>query len=105
MNDAIDTKLCSLEYITVDNVADVALSLVIEALIAKIDIKSAYRLIPVCPADRKWLGMQWQDRVYVDGMLPFQRQKYSTLLLMLWNGVRSKKGWSSSSITWTILLL
>ena len=74
VNDAIDTKLCSLEYITVDNVADVAMSLGVGALIAKIDIKSAYRLIPVCPADRKWLGMQWQDRVCVDGMLPFGLQ-------------------------------
>ena len=68
MNNAIDTKLCSLEYITMDNVADVVMSLGVGALIAK---KSAYRLIPVCPADWKWLGMQWQDRVYVDGMLPF----------------------------------
>ena len=38
-------------------------------LIAKIDIKSAYHLIPVCPADRKWLGMQAAGQV--DGMLPF----------------------------------
>ena len=65
------TKLCSLEYITVDNMADVVMSLGVGAFNAKIDIKSVYRLIPVCPADRKWLGMQWQDRVYVDGMLPF----------------------------------
>ena len=37
MNDAIDTKLCSLEYITVDNMTDVAMSLGVGALIAKID--------------------------------------------------------------------
>lgn len=37
----------------------------------KIDIKSAYRLISICPHDCKWLGIQWQDQIYVDGMLPF----------------------------------
>ena len=40
-------------------------------MIAKIDIKSAYRLIPVYPGDRKWLGMKWNNKIYVDGMLPF----------------------------------
>ena len=41
------------------------------SLIAKIDVKSAYCLIPVCSHDQKWLSIQWQDKVYVDGMLPF----------------------------------
>ena len=40
-------------------------------MIAKIDIKSAYRLIPVHPEDRRWLGMKWEDKVYINGMLPF----------------------------------
>ena len=63
--------LCSLSYITVEKVAATAISLGKGSLLAKIDIKSAYRLIPVCPYDRKWLGMKWKDRVYVDGMVPF----------------------------------
>ena len=41
------------------------------ALIAKTDVKSAYRLVPIRPHDRRWLGMRWKDRVYIDGMLPF----------------------------------
>ena len=40
-------------------------------MIAKIDIKSAYRLIPVHPSDRIWQGLVWEDHIYVDGMLPF----------------------------------
>ena len=43
----------------------------VSSLIATIDIKSAYRLIPVSPLDRRYLGMQWNGQVYVDGMLPF----------------------------------
>ena len=38
---------------------------------AKIDIKDAYRLIPVHPQDRRFLGISWQGTVYVDCQLPF----------------------------------
>ena len=41
------------------------------SLLAKIDIKSAYRLIPVHPYDRKFLGMLWDQQLNVDCMLPF----------------------------------
>ena len=71
VNDAINSELCSLSYVTVDQVAATALSLGRGAMIAKIDIKSAYRLIPVHPEDRRWLGMKWENKVYIDGMLPF----------------------------------
>ena len=49
------------------------------ALIAKIDVKSAYRLIPVYPGDRKWLGMEINGQVYIDGMLPFGLRSASKL--------------------------
>ena len=38
---------------------------------AKVDVKSAYRLIPVHPSDRSLLGMQWEGQLYVDAVLPF----------------------------------
>lgn len=40
-------------------------------LMAKIDIKSAYRMIPVHPADRPLLGWKWEGQVFVDSALPF----------------------------------
>ena len=40
-------------------------------LLAKIDIKSAYRIIQVHPADRHLLGMSWKGGIYVDTALPF----------------------------------
>ena len=67
----IDPKLCSLQYITVDQVAKQAITLGKGSLIAKTDIKSAYRLIPVAPKDRLYLGMKWEGKVYFDGVLPF----------------------------------
>ena len=71
VNDAIDPSLCSLTNTSVDVVAATAAALGKGALLAKINVKSAYRLVPVHPGQRKWLGMQWQGKVYVDGMLPF----------------------------------
>lgn len=71
INDAISQELASLSYITVDEVANQAVALGKGALMAKIDIKSAFRLIPVWPLDRQFLGMRWNDMIYVDGVLPF----------------------------------
>ena len=56
---------------TVNQVAKKAVQLGKGSLIAKIDIKSAYRLVPVSPVDCYYLGMQWNGKIYVDGMLPF----------------------------------
>ena len=71
VNDSIDSILCSLNYITVSQVASKAMSLGKGSLIAKIDIKTAYWLIPVSLQDHSYLGMKWNDNIYVDGMLPF----------------------------------
>ncbi len=40
-------------------------------LLAKLDIKSAFRIVPVHPADRYLLGMRWCDQLYVDTVLSF----------------------------------
>ena len=46
VNDAIDKSICSLSYISVRDVANTAVALGRGALIAKTDIKAAYRLVP-----------------------------------------------------------
>jgi len=71
INDNIPSNLCSLKYVTVTQVASRAVSLGKGALLAKIDIKSAYRLIPIVPQDRVFLGLKWKEAIFVDGMLPF----------------------------------
>jgi len=57
MNDTINSSMCSLKYMAVEQVAKKAVELGKSSLIAKIDIKSVYRLIPVSPADCHYLGM------------------------------------------------
>ena len=69
VNDGIDPEHCSFTYTSVDRVA--AYHLGLGALMAKADIKAAYRLVPVHPEDRLLLGMQWQGDYLVDAMLPF----------------------------------
>ena len=40
-------------------------------MLAKFDIASAYRMVPVHPVDRLLLGMLWRGKLYVDRALPF----------------------------------
>ena len=71
VNDGISPELCSLTYISVDKVAEVATCYGEGALMAKVDIESAYRLIPVHLTDQPLQAMEWKGQVYVDPMLPF----------------------------------
>ncbi len=71
VNDGIDKDHCSLSYVSVDHVVGCLLSLAPGALMAKVDIKEAYRNIPVHPQDRFLLGMKWQGEILVDKVLPF----------------------------------
>ena len=46
---------------------------------AKFDLKSAYRQVPVHPDDRKLLGMVWEGQIYVDTTLPFGLRSAPTI--------------------------
>lgn len=71
VNDGVPKDLCSTVYVTIDDAISKILELGPEALLAKIDIKSAFRLIPVHPADRHLLAMEWEGKVLIDTCLPF----------------------------------
>ena len=71
VNDGIDPALCSLTYTSVEKVSLIISEVGGTPLLAKIDIESAYRLVPVHPSDRRLLGVQWCGRTYVDPILPF----------------------------------
>ena len=51
--------------------AEIIAELGVGSLLAKIDIESAYRLIPVHPQDRPLQAVQWDGQIYIDPMLPF----------------------------------
>ena len=57
MNDGIWPELCSLTYVSVDDVLRIVVRLGRGYRISKLDIKSAYCIVPVHPDDRPLLGM------------------------------------------------
>ena len=63
--------LCSLNYTMVDQAIQRVMCLGAGALLAKMDIQHAFCNIPVHPVDRKYLGMSWPGKIYVDTVLPF----------------------------------
>ena len=71
MNDGVSPSLCSVSYASVDDAVRCILALGQGALLAKFDIASAYRMVPVHPEDRPLLGMRWRGELLVDGALPF----------------------------------
>ena len=64
-------------------------------LLAKLDIKSAFRLLPVHPTDRHLLGMEWHNSIYLDTCLPFglrSAPKLFNILANLLEWITSKRG-------------
>ena len=71
VNDFIPEAPSSVSYVTVDMIADRIAELGQGTMMAKLDVKSAFRIIPVSPQDRILLGMKWEGKLYVDRVLPF----------------------------------
>ena len=83
VNSSISRELCSMAYVTIDDAVRQLVSVGKGALMAKIDIKSAFRLVPVHPADRHLLGMEWNGQRYIDTCLPFGLRSSPRLFNML----------------------
>ena len=71
INDCIDPDNFSLSYCTIDDVYDFINQMGSGTLFSKIDLKDAFRLIPVHPSQWNLLGISWKTRFYVDTCLPF----------------------------------
>ena len=71
VNDGIPKDPFSLHYVTVDTTIAALVSLGPGALMAKFDVKAAYRNVAIHPDDRPLLGMVWRGAFFVDLVLPF----------------------------------
>ena len=71
VNDGIDRACCSLSYMKVDELVQQILRLGRGCQLAKIDIESAFRIVPVHPHDRHLLCVSWNEALYMDTVLPF----------------------------------
>ncbi len=94
-NDGIARELASVAYTSVEEVVGRIMELGRGALIAKADVKAAYRNVPVHPKDRWLLGMEWKGEAYVDGTLPFGLRSAPLIFTALGDAVEwiaQKKG-------------
>ena len=71
VNDGIPKDDFSLHYERVDTAISSIMQLGKGALLTKVDIRNAFRLCPVCPADWPFLGICWNNKYYHDKVLPF----------------------------------
>ena len=58
INDGITSDLCSIQYCKVDDAIQLLLTYEANALMCKVDLKSAYRVIPIHPDDRPLLSIR-----------------------------------------------
>ena len=59
----------SVHYSTVDDAITHIKEVGVSAYLAKTDIKSAFRIVPIHPDDHHLLGMKWKDRYYYNTTL------------------------------------
>ena len=71
VNNGVTQDVCSISYTSVDIAVKLIQSMGLGTLMAKMDLKEAYRNIPVHPADRHLLAVQWNSITFLDGALPF----------------------------------
>ena len=71
INDGISTDDYSLHYVTIDDAVKLMHKYGPGALLAKVDLRNAFRLCPVAPSDWPLLGIRWGGQFYVDKCLPF----------------------------------
>lgn len=70
VNDSIPEECSSVRYASIDDAIFVIKQTGAGCFMAKTDIKSAFRIIPIHPSDYSLLGMKWQGRYYFDRCLP-----------------------------------
>ena len=71
INNYINPDDYTLSYCSVDDAYAILNLLGTGALMSKIDLKNAFRLIPIHPNDWNLLGICWRNKFYIDTCLPF----------------------------------
>ena len=71
VNDGISKEDSSLSYVSIDDITQSILERGPGALLARMDVKEAFRNIPIHPDDRPLLAMRWNNKIFVDKCLPF----------------------------------
>ena len=70
INDSIDPTLCAVKYARFDDAITLIQKTGVEANLAKCDVKSAFRLLPVHPNDYELLGFTFEGSFFFDMAMP-----------------------------------
>ena len=71
VNDFIPKEISAVQYATIQDAIRLIKQLPSsQVFMAKVDIESAFRIIPVSPMDRPLLGFQWKGKFFMDAVLP-----------------------------------
>ena len=71
INNSISKEDFSLNYITIDTAIEGILANGRGCFLAKTDVDSVFRLIPLRSCDYEFFDMQWEGKFYYDKVLPF----------------------------------
>ena len=71
VNHHIRRDVTHMDYSSVGDAAHIMHFLGSNALMAKLDIKKPYRIIPIHPDDHRFIGVCWRGQVFIDCQLPF----------------------------------
>ena len=70
INDNIPAAFSTVKYATVDDAINIIQRLGKGCAMAKTDVRSAFRIVPVHPSDYPLLGFQWEEKWCYDKTLP-----------------------------------
>jgi len=70
VDDFIPSELSSVHYASVDDAVRMIKKIGPSCTLAKTDVRSAFRIIPVHPTDYYLLGVHWKGKYYIDCCLP-----------------------------------
>ena len=70
VNDFIPKEMSSVQYATIQDAISFIQRSPQSVYMAKVNVESAFRIMPVSPADRPLLGYQWLRKFYMDAVLP-----------------------------------
>ena len=99
VNDGISPELSSMSYKKVDDVVQGIWQSVVGSMLAKIDIKNAYRVVPIHPVDRHLLAAAWRGKLFVDGALPFGLRSAPKIFTALADALENSMGLNTSGTT------
>ena len=102
VNANIPREFCAVKYEDLDVVIDLIVKRGKGCYVGKVDIESAFRIIPIHPSDYWLLGLKFQDHIYYDKRLPMGasiscqtfEELSKAIQWVLVSGLASQSDWS-----------